>query len=136
MNQAHILVVDDNPGIARTTVLILSHWGYDVTTAGDGLEAIQEVEAQPYDIILMDVKMPRMDGAEACQRILEMRPEAVVVMTTAYAVEALVQQALAAGAHSVLYKPVDMDKLVAVIEENGWQRAQDACEHVPTGSGP
>lgn len=124
MKRTPVLVVDDNLDIARTTALILNYLGYAATTAGDGLEAIQKVEAQPYDVIVMDIKMPRMGGMEACQRILEMRPEAVVVMTTAFAVEGLVQQVRAAGARYVLYKPLDVGELIAIIERHGRSRAQ------------
>lgn len=124
MKRTPVLVVDDNLDIARTTALILNYLGYAATTAGDGLEAIQKVEAQPYDVIVMDIKMPRMGGMEACQRILEMRPETVVVMTTAFPVEELVQQVRAAGARYVLYKPLDVDELIAIIERHGRSRAQ------------
>jgi DNA-binding NtrC family response regulator len=103
--------------MVRTTALILERKGYAVTTSRDGREAIEKVQEQPFDMIFMDIKMPLMDGVEAYRRVKEIRPEAVVMMMTAYAVEDLVQQALEEGAYGILYKPLDMEKVIAVIEE-------------------
>jgi len=112
-----ILIVDDDVGMARTTAMILERKGYAVATAQDGPGAIEEVEQQPFDIIFMDIKMPLMDGVETYRRIGEMRPEAVVMMMTAYAVDDLVQQALEEGAYGILYKPLDIERMIAIIEE-------------------
>ena len=112
---ANILIVDDNIGLAKTMALILRRKGYLVATAKDGPEAIQRVEDAPVDLVFMDIKMPLMDGVEACRQIKEVRPDAVVVMMTAYAVEDLIQQALEEGAYGIVYKPLDIEKVVQVI---------------------
>jgi len=114
--KAGILIVDDNADICAIMALILKFQGYTVTTACNGQEAIEKVREHPFDVILMDIRMPIMDGVESCKRIKKMRPEAVVVMMTAYAVEDLVQEALREGAYGVFYKPVDIDKIVELIE--------------------
>lgn len=114
--KASILIVDDNADICAIMSLILKFQSYTVTTACNGLEAIEKVREHPFDVILMDIKMPVMDGVESCKRIKKMRPEAVVVMMTAYAVEDLVKEALREGAYGVFYKPVDIDKIVELIE--------------------
>jgi len=115
--KAHILIVDDNISLCKTTALILRHKGYDVTTAHDGQEAIEKVKEEPFDIIFMDIKMPLMNGVEAYKRIKDIKPEAVVMMMTAYAVEDLIQEALQEGAYGVIYKPLDMEKVLTLIEE-------------------
>jgi DNA-binding NtrC family response regulator len=97
--------------------LILRRRGYAVVTAQDGEEAIQRVEEQPFDVIFMDIKMPLMNGVETYRRIKGIRPEAVVVMMTAYAVEDLVEEALQKGAYGIVYKPLDVERVVAIIEE-------------------
>jgi DNA-binding NtrC family response regulator len=97
--------------------LILKRKGYAVSTANDGLEAIEKVGESPFDIIFMDIKMPVMDGVEAYKRIKKIRPEAVVIMMTAYAVEDLVEEALKEGAYGIVYKPLDIEKVVALIKE-------------------
>jgi DNA-binding NtrC family response regulator len=116
-DKASILIVDDNVSLCRTLSLVLGRQGYAVNTAKDGLEALVKVQESPFDMIFMDIKMPLMDGVETYRRIKKIRPEAVVMMMTAYAVEDLVQQALEEGAYGIVYKPLDIGKVVAVIEE-------------------
>jgi two-component system response regulator HydG len=115
--KASILIVDDNASLCRTLSLVLGRQGYAVNTAKDGLEALDRVQESPFDMIFMDIKMPLMDGVETYRRIKKIRPEAVVMMMTAYAVEDLVQQALEEGAYGIVYKPLDIGKVVTVIEE-------------------
>jgi two-component system response regulator HydG len=114
--KASILIVDDNISLCKTMSFVLGRKGYAVTAAGDGPEAIAIVEGRPFDIIFMDIKMPLMNGVETYKEIKKLRPEAVVVMMTAYAVEDLVQEALQEGAYGIVYKPLDMEKVVALIE--------------------
>jgi DNA-binding NtrC family response regulator len=115
--EPRILIVDDDVGVARTTAMILEHQGYCVSTAEDGAEALAAVDQRPFDVILLDIKMPVMDGIETHRRIKEIRPDTTVVMMTAYAVEDLVEQALEDGAYGILYKPLDMEEVVSLIEE-------------------
>jgi two-component system response regulator HydG len=116
-DKASILIVDDNASLCRTLSLVLGRQGYAVNTAKDGLEALTKVKESPFDMIFMDIKMPLMDGVETYRRIKKIRPKAVVMMMTAYAVEDLVQQALEEGAYGIVYKPLDIAKVVGVIEE-------------------
>ncbi|MEE8471504.1 MAG: response regulator [Dehalococcoidia bacterium] len=111
-----VLLVDDNTSLCRTMSFVLERTGYAVTIAGDGAEAIESVEAKPFDMIFMDIKMPVMDGVETYKRIKQVRPEAMVMMMTGYAVEDLVREALQEGAFGVMYKPLDMEKVIAAIE--------------------
>jgi len=97
--------------------LVLKEKGYAVATAQSGPEAIAKVKETAFDIIFMDIKMPEMNGVETYNRIKKIRPEAVVVMMTAYAVEDLIQEALKKGANGVMYKPLDIKKVVALIEK-------------------
>ncbi|HEB34830.1 MAG TPA: response regulator, partial [Candidatus Aminicenantes bacterium] len=95
---------------------IFNRKGYAVTTAKDGPEAIERVKEGPFDLIFLDIKLPFMNGVEAYRRIKKIRPESVVVMMTAYAVEDMVQEALREGAYGIIYKPLDMEKVIALIE--------------------
>ena len=113
----NILIVDDNVSLCKTMSLILRRNGSEVITANDGPEAIERVRDRPFDIIFMDIKMPSMDGVETYRRIKKVRPEAVVTMMTAYAVDDLVQDALEEGAHTVLYKPLDIAQVLGLIDE-------------------
>ena len=114
---ASVLIVDDNASQHKTMSLILRRKGYVVATASDGPEAIEKVRQRLFDMIFLDIKMPLMNGVETYRRIKDIRPDAVVMMMTAYAVEDLVQQALQEGAHGILYKPLDIERVIAVVEE-------------------
>ena len=118
-DKASILIVDDNASMYKTLSFILARKGYAVTTAKDGLEAIVRVEEHPFDMIFLDIKMLPMDGVETYKRIRQVRPEAVVMMMTAYAVEHLIQEALEEGACGVVYKPLDIEKVLGLIERAG-----------------
>jgi DNA-binding NtrC family response regulator len=115
--QRSVLVVDDNESLARTTALVLKRKGFDAHTALDGLQALDLVKERRYDAILMDIKMPTIDGVETYRRIKEVHPDALVVMMTAYSMSEKVQQALEEGAYSVLYKPLDLEKVINLIDK-------------------
>jgi DNA-binding NtrC family response regulator len=115
--KGNVLIVDDNISLSKTMSFVLARKDYDVETAKSGPEAIEKVKQKPFDIIFMDIKMPLMDGVETFRRIKEIRPEAVVMMMTGYSVEGLVQQALQEGAYGIIYKPVDIEKVVNVLKD-------------------
>lgn len=114
---ARILIVDDDESMNKTMSLVLKRKGYDVATAFNGLDAIEKVRSEPFDIIFMDIKMPVMDGVETFEKIREIRPDAAVMMMTAYSVEDLIQKALREGAFGIIYKPLDIEKTLATIED-------------------
>jgi two-component system response regulator HydG len=115
--RANILVVDDSISLCKTMSSILKHNGYAVTSAIDGLEAIDRTRERPFDITFMDIKMPRMDGVEAYRRIKQIRPDWVVIMMTAYSDDDLLEQALQVGAYDILYKPLDMEEILMMVDE-------------------
>ncbi len=110
--KASILIVDDNINLTKTLSFVLKRKGYTVDTAKDGMEAIEEVKENYFDIILMDIKMPYLNGVEAFKSGRKIIPETIVMMMTAYAVEDLVQEALNEGAYGIIYKPLDIEKMV------------------------
>ena len=114
---ARILIVDDDESMNKTMSLVLKRKGYDVAVSLNGADAIEKVRFQPFDIIFMDIKMPVMDGVETFEKIKKIRPDAIVMMMTAYAVEDLIQKALREGAYGIIYKPLDIEKTLAAIEE-------------------
>jgi CheY-like chemotaxis protein len=119
MNAAHpsILVVDDDVDTCRNLSDILTDLGYHVDTAHDGLSALDLVREKAYDIALLDLKMPGMDGVELYRRIKELQAGTVAMVVTAYASGATAEQALAAGAWQVLPKPVDFPRLLRLVNE-------------------
>ena len=98
--------------------LVLKRKGYEVSIANDGFEAIDTVKEEFFDIIFMDIKMPVLNGVETYKKIKEIKEKIIIIMMTAYAVEDLIQDALKEGAYGVIYKPLDFEKILSLIEES------------------
>ena len=111
-----ILLVDDNEALCTTTKAILELENYDVSVAFDGFEALELAREKTFDVVLMDIKMPVMDGVETFKRFKKIAPGTPVIMVTGYAVEALIQEALREGAFGALQKPLDFELFYATIE--------------------
>jgi two-component system response regulator HydG len=93
----------------------LSRWGYKTSTAEDGLTAIEKVQKQIFDLVLMDIRMPRVSGLEALVEIKSYNPSIPVILMTAYAAEENIAEARKRGACDFLTKPFDMDELKKAI---------------------
>jgi len=115
-NMTKILVVDDDKEFCTSMADILEVKGYEVESENSGAQAIAKVKEKSFDVILMDIKMPVMNGVEAFKQIKKISPKTAVIMVTAYSVEDLIKEALAEGAFGVLRKPLDIDKLIEQIE--------------------
>jgi two-component system response regulator HydG len=111
-----ILIVDDDPGHLSALKTITRSWGYDVDTADDGAVAVETVQTQPVDLILMDVRMARMGGIEALEKIKAYNPSIPIIIMTAYSSVESAVEALKAGAYDYLIKPLDFDVLKRAIE--------------------
>jgi DNA-binding NtrC family response regulator len=115
--KGRILLVDDNEEFLDSTKDVLDDEGYDIVTATSGEEGIELAGAQTFDVILMDIKMPGMNGVESFIEMKMRNPKVKVIMVTAYSVEDLIRQALDEGVFGVLSKPLDMDRLFRTIED-------------------
>jgi len=115
--KAKILIVDDDAAMCETLSDILEEKGYHVVVARDGPKAIEEVKNQRFDLALIDIVMPGMNGVEALREIKRADPELTsMIMTGHSALEGSVSEALEAGVDGVLYKPLDIDAIVEMIE--------------------
>ncbi|WP_046494868.1 response regulator [Syntrophomonas zehnderi] len=103
-----ILIVDDQKGVRRLLEELFKKEGWEVNMAMDGKDAIEKVEEKQPDIILMDVKMPNMNGLEASQVILEKHGNIPIIMMTAYGEIEVVKKALDAGVKKCITKPFDI----------------------------
>ena len=110
-NTYTILVVDDDAGMLETMTDILSEMNFSVAVADDGYKAIELARDGTFDAILLDFKMPGIDGIETLKRIKAFKPNAKVIMLTAYASEITMLDALKEGASEILYKPLDFGAL-------------------------
>jgi len=113
---ANILVVDDDKGIREILEIVLTQEGYDVTSVEDGLKALAKCRRQKYDLIITDLKMPKMDGIEFMKAAKEVSPESLVILITAYASGESAVRAMQEGAYDYLEKDFDIEILKSVIQ--------------------
>jgi CheY-like chemotaxis protein len=112
-----VLVVDDDVDTCQNLGDILSDLGYHVDMAHDGPAALERFRTRCYDVVLLDFKMPGMNGLEVYREIKRLSPSTVAVIVSAYTDPATRQAAMAAGAIGVLPKPVDFPSLLDVVDE-------------------
>jgi len=110
-----VLVVDDDLDARESVKFILEDRGYKITLATNGNQAVANAESKNYDVILMDIQMPGLDGYEACRQIVESDPLVKVIFITGHEVNECARQALKAGAFSLLGKPVEPEQLVTLV---------------------
>ncbi|MBL1275424.1 MAG: response regulator [Ectothiorhodospiraceae bacterium] len=111
-----ILVVDDEPNMRATLADILGDEGYLIDSAMDGLSAVKMCEEQTYDVVLLDVRMPGIDGVETFRRITRRDNSVRVVLMSAYTMDDLKRTVLEEGAVAFLSKPLDIDNVVGLIQ--------------------
>ncbi len=112
-----ILIVDDRIEDRETLRDILAQRGYRTVLAKDGYEAVGFSEKGNFDVILLDIKMPGLNGIQTMERIKEFRPEAGIIMMTAYSMEEFVEESLRKGAYTCLFKPIDVEKMLEAIQK-------------------
>ena len=117
MGKTNILVVDDLRSMRLTLGGILEDNGHNVVTVENGYQAIKAARDTHFDVIFMDIKMPGINGVQTFREVKKIDPEAAVIMMTAYSVEDLVKEALEEGAYTIIYKPFDIDRIIALIEK-------------------
>lgn len=110
-----ILVAEDEEKLRDLFSQFLKAKGYQVVEARDGQEALAQASRQQFDLIMMDVKMPRMDGLAALQQIRTISPEAGVILITGYRVTPELEEVLQHGNVEYLRKPFTFDQLMATI---------------------
>jgi two-component system, NtrC family, response regulator HydG len=114
---ASILVVDDDRDTCRNLLDILTDLGYTVETAFDGQSALALVKQTPFDVALLDFKMPGMDGLALYREIKRLSPATVAIMISAYVSGMTSDEARRAGTWKVLSKPVDIGQVLPLVEE-------------------
>src|SRR6056297_1583961 len=107
---AKILVVDDDAGIRRTLRDILEFERYEVDETGDGLSCLVKVKQNKYDVVILDIKMPEMDGMEALDRIQEIAPDVPVIMISGHGNIDTAVEAVKKGAFDFIQKPPDLNR--------------------------
>ena len=112
-----ILIVDDDESTRKSLTLIFGKKGYETETAGTGREAIEKAQDRFFNLALLDIKLPEVEGVELIAPLKEMHPDMVVIMATAYASLETAVRALNEGASAYITKPLNMDEVLATVRE-------------------
>jgi CheY-like chemotaxis protein len=110
----HVLVIDDDAVVGRSFDRVLSDKGYEVDTARNGEEGLQDIESQDYDVIFTDIKMPGMDGLEVAERIKARCPWTPVVVITGYGTEENEARAHVLGVNGFVRKPLTPEMIESI----------------------
>jgi two-component system response regulator AtoC len=112
-----VLIADDEEGVRDLCTAIAEDEGYEVITAVDGIDALQKIREEIPDVILLDVRMPDMDGMEVFQKVKEDYIDAPVVFVTAFGSSDLAIEAMKQGAYDYITKPFDIDEIRIVLKK-------------------
>ncbi len=115
-----ILVVDDDDLVLLAIQELLTPLGFAVTTMSNGMGALEKASSDRFDLVILDVIMPEMDGFEVCRKIRQMGfyAETPILMLTAKSAEEDKQRGMEAGANLYLPKPISPKRLIALVEES------------------
>jgi CheY-like chemotaxis protein len=112
-----VLVADDNDGIRDTTAAILRAVGYTVTEVQDGEAALEELAQKPFDVVVLDVRMPKRDGISVVETLSPEPPPPVIMMASAYDFDVDLRQQLGTRVFKYLKKPVPPKQLIEAVGE-------------------
>jgi CheY-like chemotaxis protein len=113
----HILLAEDNAVNQKVALYMLKRMGYSADVVSNGLEVLQALKMQKYDVVLMDVQMPEMDGMEAAKAIRQAQQNSLwIIAMTACAVKGDRERCLDAGMNDYLSKPVQIDELKGALD--------------------
>jgi two-component system, NtrC family, response regulator AtoC len=113
----HVLIVDDEPSMRHVLSVILHDHGYEPRAVESADEALRELAARPYDLVLTDVRMPGMSGLELLREIQRAQPELTVIVMSAYGAHDAALEAMKAGAYDFVSKPFRPDEVVLVVRK-------------------
>jgi two-component system, NtrC family, nitrogen regulation response regulator NtrX len=111
----HILIVDDERAIRSTLKEILLYEKYDISEAEHGEEAYQKIEANHYDVVISDIKMPKLDGMELLEKVQQIKPELPFIMISGHGTIELAVEATKKGAFDFIVKPPDLNRLLITV---------------------
>lgn len=115
MGKSRVLVCDDEENVRKAVRLVLER-DYELVFAADGLECLAQLASRPFDLLILDIKLPHVDGLEVLSRITSQPTPPPVIMLTAYQSAELAQRASYAGALDYVTKPFERDALVKAVQ--------------------
>jgi len=127
-----ILIIDDDQQLSKSFAKLLSQEGFQVRTASSGEEGINLVRSSTPDLVVLDIRLPGMNGIETFQVIHELRPKLPVIMITAYGSTETTIEAIRMGAFDYIHKPFDIPEMLRLIER-GLESSRFMGQHVDIG---
>lgn len=112
-----ILVIDDEKGLRDLLTFELSSLGYNIVTAADGLEGIEKVKKEKFDLVILDLKMPKLSGTETLKEIKKIDPAIEAIVATGYGTVETAVECMKIGAYDYIAKPFNIDELSVLIEK-------------------
>lgn len=134
INELRILVVDDEKYIRDLLAELLTKHDNKVETAEDGEQAFKKLSMKHFDVILTDIKMPRMDGFALLRNVKQFHPETAVVVMTAFSQDYTIREALSIGAEEYLAKPFRSEEVLMVVERAYWRSQSRQSKEEALGS--
>ncbi|MBI4962548.1 MAG: response regulator [Desulfomonile tiedjei] len=134
MTEFRVLLVDDEPDFLETLVKRLKKRKLEVFSASNGKEALDVLKETPVDVVVLDVRMPDMDGIQTLREIKKIRPGVEVIMLTGHASVEVAIQGMELGAFDYLMKPMDIDELLYKLQDaykKKWCREEDEECRIP-----
>ena len=114
-SMTHILIIDDDDDARRSLKIILETMGYTVEMAGTGHAAIEMAQSRLFNLALMDIKLPDVEGIELIPALKAIQPDIAIIMVSGYSSEEIVVSALNAGASDYFIKPLNLNALMESI---------------------
>ena len=124
-NQARILVIDDDENITKVVAAILRDKGYSVDTASSGNETIKKTQKNHYDLMLIDIRLPDMEGTELLTKIRDTTPKIRKIIVTGYPTLNNAITAVNKGADAYVMKPFDVEKMLETVKEQLEKQMQE-----------
>lgn len=111
-----ILIVDDNEELCQNLTDILELKGYEISKAYDGYHAIESIKLKNFSVVIMDIKMPGINGLDTLKILKQINPKISIIMITAFADDIFYKESKKNNDLKIIQKPIDMDKFLSLIE--------------------
>ncbi len=115
--KGRVLIVEDERSMREVLKILLEEEAYDVTTAADGMEGIEQIRSNIFDLVITDIKMPRADGFEVLRHVKEIAPDTIVLMVTAFGTTEAAVEAMKQGAYDYIHKPFKIDEIRLIVKK-------------------
>jgi two-component system response regulator PilR (NtrC family) len=116
-HRGRVLIIEDEKSMREVLKILLDEESYDVTTAADGMEGIEQIKNNIFDLVITDIKMPKADGFDVLREVKEISPNTIVLMVTAFGTTESAIEAMKQGAYDYVHKPFKIDEIRLIVKK-------------------